>query len=192
MMEAGEKQPLSKRIRMESPSEVNSDSDTDGSPNSSTSSHDLDGYGFNCASPPLNRESSTSSHDLGGYDFDPASPLPLNREVRDYIISQGPQQPKHSSFPRDMVSGRAFRSEWYKKVEWKDWLEYSFKQKAAFCFYCRIFSSQVPAKADETFIHDGYTNWKKATEKRRGFDKHLQSQCHNHIVFGSKNLLMLC
>jgi len=32
---------------------------------------------------------------------------------------------------------------------------------------------------EDTFIHKGYTNWKKATDR---FDKHEQSACHCHAV----------
>ena len=96
-------------------------------------------------------ESTVSQHDggqvrigntqqsLAGYDFDPASQLPINRSSRDYVISRGPCQPKDVPFSRDPQSGRAFRSEWYTKPDWKDWLEYSSKTQAAFCFYCRAF-----------------------------------------------------
>ena len=35
---------------------------------------------------------------------------------------------------------------------------------------------------EPTFISTGYTNWKDALEKKKGFASHEQSQCHKHAV----------
>ena len=40
----------------------------------------------------------------------------------------------------------------------------------------------MPSNAEKAFIEVGYTNWKKASEKSRGFQKHLLSQCHKRSV----------
>ena len=58
---------------------------------------------------------------------------------RDHVISKGPCQPKNISFPEDKRK-RKFLISWYDKFEW---LEYSPAKDKAFCFYCRIFNSQV-------------------------------------------------
>jgi hypothetical protein len=77
--------------------------------------------------------------DLMNYSYDPSAPLPTGKESRDHVISKGPCQPKNISFPEDKRK-RKFLISWYDKFEW---LEYSAAKDKAFCFYCRIFNSQV-------------------------------------------------
>ena len=52
---------------------------------------------------------------------------------------------------------------------------------AAFCFSCINAVSQnliTSSKIEQTFVTEGFQNWKKACEKNCGFYKHQQSDCH--------------
>ena len=80
-----------------------------------------------------------ASSDLMNYSYDPSSPLPTIKELKNHIISKGPCQPRDISFPEDKRK-RKFLVSWYDKFEW---LEYSAAKDKAFCFYCRVFNSQV-------------------------------------------------
>jgi hypothetical protein len=67
----------------------------------------------------------------------------------DYIISLGPIQPRGTEFKGTdvLVSGRLkrlhFQESWFMG---RPWLEYSFSQDAACCFYCRLFKPKVNGK----------------------------------------------
>ena len=80
-----------------------------------------------------------ASSDLMNYSYDPSAPLPTIKELKNHIISKGPCQPRDISFPEDKRK-RKFLVSWYDKFEW---LEYSAAKDKAFCFYCRVFNSQV-------------------------------------------------
>ena len=85
---------------------------------------------------------------------------------------QVPAQPTLSKFPVCLFKGqkRSFVSAWYNG---RDWLEYSVKADAAFCFPCRKFGS-----ADSVFTNMGFCHWKHAIERERGLKKHAASKEH--------------
>lgn len=71
------------------------------------------------------------------------------------------------------------------------WLEYSLRKNAAFCFVCRLFGDRVTNRqggnVDDTFRRTGYTNWKKALEKGKGFNQHASSQGHRDALTGYRS-----
>jgi len=87
-------------------------------------------------------------------------------------------QPHLANFPGSKISGaiRRFRSIWYKT--W-DWLEYSVMLDAAFCFPCRKYLSR---NSDTSFVHNGFRDWKHATEKNKGFSRHAESDTHRLLT----------
>ncbi|CAF4053549.1 unnamed protein product [Rotaria magnacalcarata] len=87
-----------------------------------------------------------------------------------------PAQPKLSSYPTNK-HGRSFRSIWYSNFPW---LEYSIKQDAVFCYYCRHFSegfNLLSRQQSDAFL-TGYNNWKNAIAKNYGFSRHETSAAH--------------
>ncbi|CAB4018532.1 zinc finger MYM-type 1-like [Paramuricea clavata] len=110
--------------------------------------------------------------DLMNYSYDSSAPLPTGKESRDHVISKGPCQPKNIFFLEDKRK-RKFSASWYDKFKW---LEYSAAKNKAFCFYCRVFNSQVALKGDPAFIKVRFGNWKKSDV----FSKHEKSDCHRH------------
>ncbi|CAH2315264.1 zinc finger MYM-type 1-like [Pelobates cultripes] len=108
---------------------------------------------------------------------DPVCSIPQNRFERQNRVARGPYQPKLSMFPRTKIGNkeRNFQSDWYGKYRW---LEYSPAKDAAFCFYCRCFSSNDATQkghADPAFIEKGFRNWHRANEC---FKTHQQSKSH--------------
>lgn len=89
-------------------------------------------------------------------------------------ITLGPYQPhvefKQSKFGKEEKL-RSFQKSWYDQ---RPWLEYSITLDAAFCFPCRLFSSQS-GHADDAFVKKGVSNWKKSMSK---FKKHETSLTH--------------
>lgn len=86
------------------------------------------------------------------------------------------------SFPYSSFSAthrRSFNKEWYKTFPW---IEYSVQVDSVFCFPCRKDLNENAAFArdvEETFIKNGFQNWKKALEPGRGFRKH--AECASHV-----------
>ena len=70
-------------------------------------------------------------------------------------------------------TARAFNSGWYRG---RPWLEYSDKLDVCYCFPCCKFG----ANNDREFVFtkQGFSNWKTALEKDKGFTKHASSHCH--------------
>lgn len=90
--------------------------------------------------------------------------------------NEKPTQQLLSRYPSKLQSGakRSFQSAWYEQHEW---LEYSQKLDAAFCYACRHFS--VPGSCpDRAFTVNGFNNWKKAQYTDGGFSSHCKSECH--------------
>ena len=106
------------------------------------------------------------------------SPIPHAPGPSDISFGKfdSPVQPIVKDFKITKYSGRerSFQSKWYQHFPW---LEYSCQTDAAYCFACRHFS--LPnGKNETTFTTLGYSNWKSAMEKDRGFKGHQNSQTH--------------
>ena len=98
-------------------------------------------------------------------------------------LDELPVQPKRSAYcPRVFGSNskiRDFKSSWFAG---RDWLEFSVQANAAFCYCCRHFGASSD-KTDQMFINGGYTNWKAALERGKGFIKHASSASHVQAMF---------
>lgn len=92
-----------------------------------------------------------------------------------------PYQPRNNiTFPKTQYKlfKRAFQSSWFDRFPW---LHYDVVNDSAFCFTCIKAASQnliTSSKIEQTFVTEGFRNWKKACEKNCGFYKHQQSECH--------------
>jgi hypothetical protein len=92
-----------------------------------------------------------------------------------------PYQPHNNiTFPKTQFKlfKRAFQSSWFDRFPW---LHYDVVNDSAFCFTCIKAASQnliTSSKIEQTFVTEGFRNWKKACEKNCGFYKHQQSDCH--------------
>jgi hypothetical protein len=84
-----------------------------------------------------------------------------------------PQQPRLSSYSKDK-NGRQFQASWFKDFPW---LEYSVKRDKAFCFCCRIYTTQT-SKSKSAFVVDGFSNWTGALAPDKGFKKHNSTEDH--------------
>jgi hypothetical protein len=88
---------------------------------------------------------------------DPGFRIPIERfhpdvrgDVKRLYLLQGPTRPCRHNFLRNH-DNRSFSDIWFKK---NDWLEYSVKNDAAFCFYCFLFKQEP---LDANFGHDTFT-----------------------------------
>ena len=103
------------------------------------------------------------------------------RKSADFGVDN-PKQVRLRAYPVSMfgVKKRYCDAAWYQR--W-DWLEYSVKFDAAFCFPCRKYKSKAGGdfrerRCESPFTTNGYSNWKHATEMNRGFSKHAASKEH--------------
>lgn len=82
-----------------------------------------------------------------------------------------PDQIILTKFPSRLFNGQkcSFVAMWYNH---RDWLEYSVKADAAFCFACQKFGT-----VDSVFMKTGYCDWKHAAE--RGLHNH--EECKEHM-----------
>ena len=79
---------------------------------------------------------------------------------------------------------RSFQPTWFKSFPW---LHYDERKNSAFCVTCvkvaetNSLSTQSLSQGD-AFLKQGFQNWKRATEKSRGFQKHEMSEAHKEAV----------
>ena len=91
----------------------------------------------------------------------------------DTILNNEPNQPKNYDFPLRKfgkeTTERSFQVKWFDKF---NWIHYDQEKGAAFCFVCinaekkNIISA---TKSEHVFTKYGFTNWKKALKKNKGF-----------------------
>ena len=92
-----------------------------------------------------------------------------------------PTQPANIQFPKTAFGSgrnRSFNPAWYGTYEW---LEYSARQNACFCYPCRLFGSQAgqfSSHPESAFTVNGFRNWKHATGASGILNKH--ANCHSH------------
>ncbi|XP_010230059.1 zinc finger MYM-type protein 1 [Brachypodium distachyon] len=109
---------------------------------------------------------------------DPALRIPIEdyaNEIRDEVrrayLLKGRTEANGHVFEQtlDGKVWRSFQRSWLGKY---DWLEYSVKENAAFCFYCFLFkkTAQPNTFGNDVFSRDGYSRWKTATA---AFKKHV-------------------
>ena len=77
----------------------------------------------------------------------------------------GPCKPEEEVFLKDQV-GRCFQLLWYKKVGVpREWLVYSMKEDAMFCFCCWLFPSESHKDYEKGWSEVRVKNYRKGTEK---------------------------
>lgn len=81
------------------------------------------------------------------------------------------QLPAGYQFP--ITDRRRFSSKYLKEFVW---LEYSLSKDATFCYACRQFSAALDKS--NVFKYNGFSNWKTALEKNKGFTRHQDSTVH--------------
>ncbi|KAK1354287.1 zinc finger MYM-type protein 1-like [Heracleum sosnowskyi] len=123
-------------------------------------------------------------------ESDPARRKPINEydprrrdDIRRKYVQMGPCRPLSYVFPPTQCGEnmRSFHISWFHN---REWLEYSISKDAAFCFWCYLFGER--RDGEQTFIKNGFKNWKKATEK---FGEHTgkEGSIHNNariLYFG--------
>ncbi|XP_019229224.1 PREDICTED: zinc finger MYM-type protein 1-like [Nicotiana attenuata] len=87
--------------------------------------------------------------DLDSLPTDPKERIPIRDyhpnerdEIRREYLRRGSYQPRHHKFPQRDFSGlkRRFNPKWFD--EYRNWLEYSVIQDAAYCLYCYLFQDE--------------------------------------------------
>ena len=125
-----------------------------------------------------------SRHDhMQREDADDSHSEPSTSHVGDDVptdIADGPDQPPVQpkiKFPTTLKGNkhRSFNSEWYKQYRW---LEYSRKKDAAFCYPCRLFTTES-GRYWETFTKNGFCDWKHAMGKDGIISSH--DRCKTHM-----------
>uniref|UniRef100_A0A8I6X9A7 TTF-type domain-containing protein n=1 Tax=Hordeum vulgare subsp. vulgare TaxID=112509 RepID=A0A8I6X9A7_HORVV len=108
---------------------------------------------------------------------DPGKRIPIvNYDVNDQdlvrrrYIAMGACQPKKHEFKTTKNGGNncRFSAHWFDTYEW---LEYSVKLDAMFCFVCYLFKDKTKLKGGDAFVKGGFKNWnmmKNRCEKHCG------------------------
>ena len=114
---------------------------------------------------------------FGNFPSDPGNlrGILINAQLRTDLVKCGPCQPKDIEFPKGS-SGRCCIPSWYtKNKEPRDWLVYSVKENAMFCFCCWLFTAKSDNAYEGNWCDEGITNFKKGTEKIK---KHECTKLH--------------
>ena len=95
-----------------------------------------------------------------------------------------PNQPKTFSYPKRPYGReeRSFLPAWYDR--WT-WLHYDVAEDRVFCVTCQNAHRHDmlnDIKVEDAFIKTGYSHWKHATSKDKGFIKHESSNCHQQAA----------
>lgn len=103
--------------------------------------------------------------ELENYD-DPANwPENINDKLRQLLIRKGPIQNKNVNLPSTRGQGRTFNNSVFSRkmknneLVNRNWLVYSIKNNAVFCFCCRLFPS-LGVKSKNLTTGDGDCDWK--------------------------------
>jgi len=113
--------------------------------------------------------------------------LPLDRLCFKYQVLKGPYQPILDIYPSTIQGNklRSFQKNWYTLY---NWIEYSTKLDAVFCFPCRCFRGNESNNSQTTitFSKVGFKGSNKANET---FKKHQLSKCHVNSSTSLHNFL---
>ena len=97
----------------------------------------------------------------------------------------GPFQPRLISYSvhEHGSQKRSFQAMWFDLPHAKEWLEYSTRVNAMYCFACRMFG--MPGTSEENWISKGVkgTNWKNALKRIRD---HSVSRYHSQSTLAMK------
>lgn len=119
--------------------------------------------------------------------LDPVHALPIDRFCFIDQVLKGPYQPILDIYPSTIQGNkrRSFQKNWYTLY---NWIEYSTKLDAVFCFPCRCFRGNESNNSQTTitFSKVGFKGWNKANE---AFKKHQLSKCHVNSSTSLHNFL---
>ena len=90
------------------------------------------------------------------------------------------QQPKLQSYKKRQFGHqkRSFNDAWYASFPW---IEYYPDSDSVTCYPCKQFKKLISAGGD-TFSSGGFQHWKHALEKKRGFNRHEESNRHKQAM----------
>ena len=127
--------------------------------------------------------SSLPVYDINRLPHDPGERLPIasydindQDAIRRTYVLKKPFKPINHEFPKRKIGNRyhSCNRVWLYNY---DWLEYSIKKDAVFCFVCYLFRDiKFQGKGADTFIKDGWRNWNIG---EKALLKHLGSSAHN-------------
>ena len=132
--------------------------------------------------PQLPTPSSLPVYDINRLPHDPGERLPIasydindQDAIRRTYVLKKPFKPINHEFPKRKIGNR-YRScspVWLYNY---DWLEYSIKEDAAFCFFCYLFKNpNCKAKGTIAFTVKGWRNWNIGD---KSLLKHMVSKVH--------------
>ena len=106
--------------------------------------------------------------------------------MRDILHLNSPNQPRNYNYRKSGPKSheRSFQPTWYNDYSW---LHYDEDKDAVFYLTClkaaetNSLSVQSLIQGD-AFTKKGFSNWKKACEKSRGFKKHQTSKAHQEAL----------
>lgn len=99
-----------------------------------------------------------------------------------------PNQPTNFNFPKrcdkNEKFSRAFQASWFNEFPW---LHYDEKDDTSFCFTClkaieNGAISEGSLSQSDAFTKSGFSNWKKAMERNKGFKAHQNTNSHREAV----------
>ena len=104
-------------------------------------------------------------------------------------VSDSPYQSKNFKFPAKTFGSknptkRSFQTAWFERFKW---LQYDQRRDAAYCHtYLKALQSGMltSPNSDSAFTKKGFSNWKNAMEKKKGFQKHESSDSHMEAIAG--------
>ncbi|XP_009775300.1 uncharacterized protein LOC142161696 [Nicotiana tabacum] len=133
--------------------------------------------------------------DLDSLLTDPKERIPIRDyhpnerdEIKREYLRRGPCQPRHHKFPQRDFSGlkRRFNPKWFD--EYRNWLEYSVIEDAAYCLCCYLFQDEdIHQGGGDVFSSLGFKSW----QKKKRFDMHVgkSSSIHNHAKRKCEDLI---
>ena len=97
-------------------------------------------------------------------------------------------QLRHMTFLGHILeTKRRFCPSWFKNNEC--WLEYSIAKDALFCLYCYLLKSSHGSQGgSDSFVGEGFRNWKKNERLKTHIGKHSSS--HNDCMRKCQDLMM--
>ena len=110
----------------------------------------------------------------------------LSKSAHNAPVIRKPNQPSKFKFPHRTFGTkevkRSFQSSWFE--EWC-WLDYREASDSVICLYCsyarenKLLTESLYKKWEDTYVRDGFTNWKNATTS---FKTHEKSKYHIDAV----------
>ncbi|XP_062089726.1 uncharacterized protein LOC133796268 [Humulus lupulus] len=86
----------------------------------------------------------------------------IQDEIRRNYLQQGPCQPRSQEFPKKFYGAKERRFNIALFDQFSTWLEYSISKNYAFFLCCYLFKSSIGKQAGgNTFVSEGFSNWKK-------------------------------